>query len=160
MKESMRYVNILRESLERKKQYLDTILEYTVEQGKLAHAESFDENAFSRLVEGKEVLINNINEIDKGFTSVYDRVRSQVLDNPAEYADELKKIQQLIQQCIDLGMKIEACEQRNRGALEQALSSGLRNIRKVKQSKKIVNQYYRSMANGAVDDMVFYDKKK
>lgn len=160
MKESMRYVNILRESLERKKQYLDTILEYTVEQGELAHAESFDENAFSRLVEGKEVLINNINEIDKGFTSVYDRVRSQVLDNPAEYADELKKIQQLIQQCIDLGMKIEACEQRNRGALEQALSSGLRNIRKVKQSKKIVNQYYRSMANGAVDDMVFYDKKK
>lgn len=156
----MAYVTILRESLERKKKYLLEILEYTKAQEKVAHQEKFDEEAFSELVDKKEVLINNINEIDKGFTSVYDRVRTEVLENKDQYSDELKLMQGLIRECVDLGMKIESLEEKNRSAIEQLFSNSHKNARKVKRSKKVANKYYKSMSNGGVDDMIFYDKKK
>jgi hypothetical protein len=69
-------------------------------------------------------------------------------------------MQELIKECVDLGMKIEALEERNRATLEQVFSAGFKNIRQVKQSKKIANKYYQSMSNGGVNDMVFYDRKK
>ena len=61
------YVNIMRESLERKQRYLTEIWKLTNEQSVIARAEKFDEEQFSELVEKKDVLIDNLNEIDKGF---------------------------------------------------------------------------------------------
>ena len=45
------YVNIMRESLERKQRYLAEILKLTNEQSVIAAAEKFDEEQFSELVE-------------------------------------------------------------------------------------------------------------
>ena len=90
------YVNIMRESLERKQKYLAEILKLTNEQSVIATAEKFDEEQFSELVEKKDVLIDNLNEIDKGFSSVYDRVRIEIQRDPVVYRDELLAIQNLI----------------------------------------------------------------
>ena len=97
------YVNIMRESLERKQRYLAEILKLTNEQSVIAAAEKFDEEQFSELVEKKDVLIDNLNEIDKGFSSVYDRVRIEIQRDPVVYRDELLAIQNLIRTCVDLG---------------------------------------------------------
>ena len=51
------YVNIMRESLERKQRYLAEILKLTNEQSVIATAEKFDEEQFSELVEKKDVMI-------------------------------------------------------------------------------------------------------
>ena len=51
------YVNIMRESLERKQRYLTEIWKLTNEQSVIATAEKFDEEQFSELVEKKDVLI-------------------------------------------------------------------------------------------------------
>ncbi len=160
MDQTMTYVKIMKESLIRKKKYLEEILHCTREQEELAHQKSFDEEAFGSLIDRKEVLINNVNEIDKGFTSVYDRVRGEVLADKDKYHDELVEMQKLIKECVDMGLNIETLEERNRATLEQIFSSGLKNLRQVKQSKKIANKYYQSMSNGGVNDTVFYDKKK
>ena len=64
------YVKILRESLERKGRYLEEILALTNKQAELATEEKFREDAFVELVDQKEILIGNINEGDKGFSSV------------------------------------------------------------------------------------------
>ena len=106
------YVNIMRESLERKQRYLTEIWKLTNEQSVIATAEKFDEEQFSELVEKKDVLIDNLNEIDKGFSSVYDRVRIEIQRDPVVYRDELLAIQNLIRTCVDLGMQIEAVEER------------------------------------------------
>ena len=160
MADTTLYVDILRDSLVRKKGYLSEVLELTVSQGKLAKADDFDETAFEELVDRKEVLIGNINEIDKGFTSVYDRVRTELLENKDSYRDVLAEIQGLIRECVDLGMKIEAEEERNRHSLEQAFSTKFKGIRQLKQSKNVANKYYKSMANGMVNDSMLYDTKK
>ena len=138
------YVKILRESLERKRRYLEEILALTNKQAELAAEEKFREDAFAELVDQKEILIGNINEGDKGFSSVYDRVKQE----------------NLIRQCVDLGMQIEAVEERNRAAMEQVFATKFQGVRQVKQSKTVANKYYKSMANGMVNDSLLYDQKK
>ncbi len=154
------YVNIMRESLERKQRYLTEILKLTNEQSVIATAEKFDEEQFSELVEKKDVLIDNLNEIDKGFSSVYDRVRIEIQRDPVVYRDELLAIQNLIRICVDLGMQIEAVEERNRAVMEQVFSAKFQGVRQMKQSKTVANKYYKSMANGMVNDSLLYDRKK
>lgn len=154
------YVNIMRESLERKQKYLAEILKLTNEQSVIATAEKFDEEQFSELVEKKDVLIDNLNEIDKGFSSVYDRVRIEIQRDPVAYRDELFAIQNLIRICVDLGMQIEAVEERNRAVMEQVFSAKFQGVRQMKQSKTVANKYYKSMANGMVNDSLLYDRKK
>lgn len=91
---------------------------------------------------------------------MYDRVRTEILDNRELYQDELLNMQKLIKECVDLGMKIEALEERNRAALERAFSVGFKGIKRAKQSKNVANKYYKSMSNGNVNDSVLYDRKK
>lgn len=160
MDQTMTYVNIMKESLERKKRYLSEILELTKEQERLAKEKKFNEEAFGEIIDKKEILINNVNEIDKGFTSVYDRVRTEVLDNKEQYAPQLAEMQKLIKECVDLGMEIEALEARNRATLERVFSVGFKGIKQMRQSKKAANKYYKAMSNGNVNDSVLYDRKK
>ena len=154
------YVNIMRESLERKQRYLTEIWKLTNEQSVIATAEKFDEEQFSELVEKKDVLIDNLNEIDKGFSSVYDRVRIEIQRDPVVYRDELLAIQNLIRTCVDLGGRREAEEERNRAVMEQVFSAKFQGVRQMKQSKTVANKYYKSMANGMVNDSLLYDRKK
>lgn len=160
MNQTATYINIMQESLQRKKNYLEEILKLTQEQEKIAHEKKFNEEAFGGAIDKKEVLINNVNEIDKGFTALYDRVRSEVLEHKELYAKELKEMQGLIKDCVDLGMAIEVLEERNRATLEQVFKVGFKGINQVKKSKKIADKYYKSMANGVVNDSILYDRKK
>ncbi|QWT52166.1 flagellar export chaperone FlgN [Eubacterium sp. MSJ-33] len=160
MEQTGTYVKILRESLERKQRYLTELLQLTNEQSMIAAAEKFDDARFSEIVDKKDILIDNINEIDKGFSAVYDRVRTEIQADPGSYRTDLKAIQELIRTCVDLGMQIEAVEERNRAAMEQVFATKFQGVRQMKQSKTVANKYYKSMANGMVNDSLLYDKKK
>ncbi len=160
MNETGMYVGILKDSLQRKKRYLAEIYELTVKQGKIAVGEKFDNDAFEETVDRKEILINNINEIDKGFTSVYDRVRGTLLQEKDIYKDELKEIQDLINSCMGKGSEIEVLEERNRAKLETVFAGEKRNLRQVKNSRSVANKYYKSMSNGMINDAMLYDRKK
>ena len=154
------YVNIMKESLVRKKNYLQVILELTNKQGELAVASELDEEAFSSIVDRKDVLISNVNEIDKGFTAVYDRVRKEIIQDKDLYKEDLKAIQDSIRQCVDLGMAIESAELRNKSALETAFAKSFRGVKQLKQSKQVANKYYKSKSNGMVNDSILYERKK
>lgn len=160
MNQTGTYVNIMKESLVRKKNYLQEILELTNKQGELALANELDENAFGDIVEKKDVLISNVNEIDKGFTAVYERVRREIIQDKELYKDELKAIQDSIRKCVDLGMAIESAELRNKAALETAFAKSYRGVKQLKQSKQVANKYYKSMSNGMINDSILYDRKK
>jgi len=160
MEQTGTYIRILRESLERKKDYLDKILDLTKKQEKLAKAVRLDEDAFEKIIEEKDIYIDNVNEIDKGFESVYKRVRTEIQENKSVFTSELKAIQELIRVCVDKGLEIEALEERNRSSLESAIARSFKGMNQVKQSKSVANKYYKSMANGMVNDSMLYDRKK
>ena len=66
----------------------------------------------------------------------------------------------MIRGCVDLGMQIETVEERNRAAMEHVFSVKYQGVRQMKQSKTVANKYYKSMANGMVNDSLLYDRKK
>lgn len=160
MNQTKTYVTIMQESLERKERYLLEILELTKEQETIASQKKFDEDAFGAVMDKKETLIHNVNEIDKGFTSVYDRVRTEVIGNQDEYRAELKSMQDLIRSCVDIGMQIEAVEERNKQALSKAFSKGFRGVKQAKQSRQAASKYYQNMSNSTATDSMLYDRKK
>lgn len=160
MEQTAMYVNIMQQSLERKYDYLVEILDITKEQAQLVKEDSLDGDAFEQTLERKDILIDNINEIDKGFTSVYDKIRSDVLSNQDAFRTQLLKIQELIKKCVDLGMEIETLEERNRASIERNFTSGFKGVKQAKQSKSVANKYYKSMSNGYVNDSLLYDRKK
>lgn len=160
MEQTKTYVVIMQESLERKERYLMELLELTKEQEAIANQKKFDEDAFGEIVDKKDVLIHNINEIDKGFTAVYERVRTEVLDNQTTYRNELQAMQNSIRLCVDLGMQIEAIEERNKQALTKVFAKGFRGIKQAKQSKQAATKYYQNMSSGTVNDSMLYDRKK
>ena len=160
MEQTAMYVNIMQQSLERKYDYLKEILDITKEQSELIKNDSLEDDVFEATLDRKEILINNINEIDKGFTAVYDKVRGEVLEDRQLYRNQLLKIQELIKKCVDLGMEIEALEERNRAGIERKLSMGFKGVKQAKQSKSVASKYYQSMANGYVNDSLLYDRKK
>ena len=160
MEQTRTYVNILKESLERKLNYLTDLLSLTKVQESLAKASPFDEDAFTETIDKKDVLIDNINEIDKGFTAVYERVRGEIQAAPENYREQLKEIQNLIRKCVDAGNEISTLEERNRASLEAAIAQGFKGMNQAKQSRSIASKYYQSMANGYVNDSFLYDRKK
>lgn len=160
MNQTGTYVTIMKESLVRKRNYLQEILELTNKQGELAAAQELDEEAFGLIIDKKDILISNVNEIDKGFTAVYERVRRELIQDKDLFKEDLRAIQESIRQCVDLGMSIERAELRNKSALETAFAKSFRGVKQLKQSKQVVNKYYKSMSNGIVNDSILYDRKK
>ena len=138
MNQTGTYVTIMKESLVRKKNYLQEILDLTNKQGELASAQEFDEEAFGAIVDKKDILISNVNEIDKGFTAVYERVRSEIIQDKELYKDQLKDIQESIKQCVELGMSIESAELRNKSALETAFAKSFRGVKQLLRFKLIL----------------------
>lgn len=154
------YLDILRDTLARKKEYLEKLLSLTQEQSAIAKGQPFDEDAFERTIDAKDILIDNVNEADKGFSAVYNRIRSELSSNTLAYRDRLAEIQNLIRACVDTGLAIEKLEELNRASLEQALASGFKGMNQAKQSRSVASKYYKSMSSGYVNDSFLYDRKK
>ena len=72
---SSSYIEILKESLKKKISVLDQIAEQNRIQEELAKAADFDYDVFSKTLEAKEALIKQINALDAGFQSVFDRIK-------------------------------------------------------------------------------------
>ena len=59
------YLSVLEDSLKKKLQILDELTDYTTQQQELLKVEELDYEAFDRLVDQKEPLIEKIMELDR-----------------------------------------------------------------------------------------------
>ena len=69
------YIHIMTDSLRKKTEVLDKISEQNKIQMELAKSEEFDYDIFGKTLEEKEKLIQEINHLDSGFQSLYERVK-------------------------------------------------------------------------------------
>ncbi|MGN0412692.1 MAG: flagellar protein FliT, partial [Lachnospiraceae bacterium] len=80
------YLQMLKESLDKKIEILNQILQYEEQQQEMVKQENFDYEAFDKSVNEKVVLVDQIEALDDGFEKVYDRIRSDLLLNKDKYA--------------------------------------------------------------------------
>ena len=57
-------------------------------------------------------------------------------------------------------MEIQTQEARNKNMMEQKFNSIHKQVKEIRQSQKVVNQYYRNMMKNAYTDPQFLDNKK
>ncbi len=154
------YLSVLEDSLKKKLQILDELTDYTMQQQELLKVEELDYEAFDRLVDQKDPLIQRIMELDQGFETVYDRIKEQLLGNKEQYAAQIRALQSLIGELTDKSVKLQTMEQRNKSAVEQQFRKSREKIRQGRQNKQAALNYYKNMNNSNYVPPQFLDDKK
>lgn len=147
MAEGQQYVNMLMDILAKQIETLKTMLDVTREQGKLAAADDFDSDAFDDTLTRKDVLIIRLNELDDGFTSVYNKARKEIKLDSEKYKQEIVKMQDMIRQCTDIGTEIRTLENRNRDKLANCFSGKKKEYSAKHVAATVANKYSVTMKN-------------
>lgn len=154
------YMKILEESLQKKQTVLQAVLEACRRQEELAELDEFDLDAFYTIMDQKDALLKQLDELDAGFEKTYEGVRNELNQNRASYAAQILQMQKLIRKVTDLGVEIQALEERNRVKLEMKFAGQKKEMRQVKTSSRVASTYYKAMTNPQNTDSYFMDQKK
>lgn len=154
------YLQILIESLEKKNEILDQVIKLDEEQAKLSAHQPMDMEAYDQTMESKGKLIEEINKLDDGFSSTFELIADEVKSNPVPYREQVLKLQQLIREAVDKGVRVEAQEKRNRAALENVFRMKRQEIKQLKVSTSAAAKYYKSMSRINEVDPQLMDRKK
>lgn len=154
------YLKVLEESLSRKLTVLQALLEASNRQGVLAEEDTFDLDAFEGTMDQKEELLSQLEKLDEGFDSVFRKIETEVKENKELYKEEVQTLQQLIRQCTDVSVEIQATEARNKAKLSVKFADQQKELRQVKTSNKVAATYYKSMTNTQNTDSYYMDQKK
>lgn len=154
------YLQIMIESLEKKIDILDKVIELDKRQLNISLAQPLDVEVYDASMDEKGELIDEIGKLDDGFTVMYERVKEPVAENPDLYREKVKKLQELIRIAVDKGVSIEAMEKRNKQSIQAALQQKRREIRQIKVSSSAATKYYQNMSKVNYIDPQLMDRKK
>lgn len=153
------YLNILQESLEKKLEALKHIEEINHVQSETLRQEELDMETFDRTVDEKDIYVEELNKLDEGFETLYDRVKEELSADRSKYAVQIRHLQKLISEITDKSVSIQAEESRNKALLENYFARQRKDLGKVRKSSKAAYGYYQNMNNKKTDSF-FLDKKK
>lgn len=154
------YVKIMVQSLDKKERVLDDIIKIDMRQREELENPSLDPDDFDRTFEEKAALIDKLEELDDGFQEVYEHIREEFQSNRESYRDEIAAMQGYIRRITEKSADIQAQEARNKSLMEQKFAAVRHQVREVRQSQKVVNEYYRNMMKSNFVEPQFTDKKK
>lgn len=158
--EHRNYINILLQDLRKKDQILDKIIEANQKQKEALEDPNLDPDDFETIIEEKAGLIEQLNQLDDGFEQVYARVQQELQEHTEDYRDDIREMQQLIRRLTDKSATIRVGEQRNKALMTQKFTAVKKQIREIRSSQKVVNQYYKNMMKKDTVEPQFMDDKK
>ena len=153
-------LDMLEESL-RKKIEIMTEIEAENERQKevLSNPDNVNEDLFDATVDTKGELIDKLVALDDGFQSLFDRVKEEVGSNRAQYAEQIKRMQALIEEVTAKSASIEAAEHRNKKLAETYFDTARQKMNVSKQTSAAAFNYYRTMNNFKDIPPQFLDQK-
>lgn len=139
------YLQIMIECLEKKIHVLDQIIGLDQRQFEISNHQPMDFEAYDKTMDEKGELIDELNKLDDGFNTTYERVKDEVKAHPQQYKAQVEQLQELIRIAVEKGVTIEAQEQRNKSSMEVSLSMKRNEIKQLKRSRAAVTKYYDAM---------------
>ena len=153
------YVDIMIQSLNKKIQVLDKIMELNeVQKAQLEDVNTLVDD-FDKTVEEKGKLIEQLEQLDSGFDKLYDRVKECLLENKTAYASKIKILQTCIREITDKSMQIQTQEARNKEAMQRKFAYVKEKAKVVRANGKAVNNYYKNMMGLNYIEPQFMDTK-
>ncbi len=154
------YLPVMIQSLKKKDRILAEIIEVNRTQKDELENPSLDPDDFDRTFQKKVKLIEELELLDSGFQELFEHVRDELNENKDAYADEIREMQEYIRRLTEKSADIQTQEARNKVLMEQKFEAVKKQVKEVRKSQKIVNQYYKNMMNTAFIEPQFTDKKK
>lgn len=157
--ETENYLQIMMDSLKKKKDVLQQIVDYNNEQEAIVTADELDGDKFQKNMEDKSACIDELNMLDEGFQSVYDRVKENIQRYKLNYKNDILILQQLIKEVTSLSATIQAQESRNKLQVDRKFRQLRSETKTAKRSVSMANKYYKNMSQTSYEPQ-FMDKKK
>ena len=153
-------LQILQDSLEKKKDLLEAIEKKSKEQEAIIKKENFTFQEMDENMEEKSKLIEQLSLLDNGFETLYEKIRKELLDNKDQYRVQIEEIQNLIVEVTARGASIEAIEARNKAAIEAYFSREKKELQKRKNVSSVARSYYQTAKQMNTIAPQFLDTKK
>ncbi len=154
------YINIMLESLEKKRGILDRIIELNRQQKLLLQDPNLLPEDFEKNMDNKAGFVEQLNLLDDGFEELFARIRDNLNENRAQYADEIKKMQALIKEITEKTNTIQTQEARNKEDADRKFAEVREQVKGVRNSQKVVHQYYQNMMRQKSYSAQVIDNKK
>ena len=154
------YVTMLRESLQKKVSLLRDIIIRNDEQKAILEDDNASPDEFQANIDQKDELVSQIVALDDGFDSIFKKVESELAADRDAYADEIRRMQDLIREITDLSERVRTQEKLNASLARVKFSDIRRQIKTVNKGQKVVSNYYNNMMKANYYDPQFYDSKK
>jgi flagellar biosynthesis/type III secretory pathway chaperone len=160
MKELGSYIEILKDSLQKKISVLQALLEATNRQSSYIDGEEFSLDVLQEAIDQKDVLLEQLDELDQGFDRVFQEIRSEFVAKQAQYRTDIAEMQKQIRLCTDIGVEIQRIEEQNKNKLLVKFADQKKELRKIKTSSKVASTYYKNMSKRNGMSNYFVDQKK
>lgn len=147
------YLHIMEESLQKKDVLLDKITDVCERQEVLLKEDSFSLEEFDKLMETKGKLAEELNRLDDGFESLYEKIREQLQGDRQQYRNEIRHMQALIRSITDKSNHIQTMEERNRQGMEMQLRKERTRLQKNRQASAAAYNYYKNMSGERISVM-------
>lgn len=154
------YIEIMLQSLNKKIQVLDAIIEQNIKQKEILEDPKAAIEDFDATMDQKAALIEQMQHLDSGFEKLFDRVKEMLADHKEDYAEEIRSMQSCIRRITDRSMEIQAQEARNKELMIRKFTYVKETAKSVRTNSKIANQYYKNMMRLNYVDPQFMDNKK
>lgn len=154
-------MDLMIESLKKKKRLLEEIDGYTKKQADLLSQADLDLKSFNNIMKNKQVRIDKLIQLDEGFAALYERIKTTLKNQPEIYKEAVLTMQQLIKDTTDLGVKIQVQEERNKVNFEQKSKGYKGEVKAFRNHKNAMAKYQKSYnTQQKADDPHFFDSKK
>lgn len=151
---------ILLQSLEKKNELLDQMILHNGMQERLLKQEEFDMDAFDEVLDRQSACVEELDRLDRGFETVYDRVREELIRNKEQHRAEITRMKEQIQQITDKIVTLNAGNMRNKMLAENQFRKKRLAIGSGVSKNRAATNYYNSMNNLNFVSPQFYDNKK
>lgn len=153
-------VQVLLQSLIKKKAVLDQLIALGQRQEELLKQEGLDMDGLNQLLEEQGILVAELERLDQGFELVYERCRAQIVEHKELYQKEICEMKACIQEIAAKISTINACSLRNQVAAESHFRQEKQAISQSVSKTKAARNYYNSMNKLNYVSPQFYDNKK
>ncbi len=141
------YIQILMQSLDKKLQVMKRIEASSKEQEEVLSMQEPDMDWFERIMDEKGEAIQELEELDRGFDSVFGKVKERLEADKATYRTQIEKMQGQIRDITDVNVRLQALEQKNKEKLAVYLATNRAAIKRFKVNSQTAGSYYKNMAN-------------
>ena len=153
-------LNILHDSLTKKMDLLEQIEKKSLEQSELIKDTNVNLDLVDFNMDEKANLIEEVLALDNGCQGIYDRIRSQLLENKEMYKVQIKKIQELIEKITEKSTSIQAIEARNKAQMDIIFATQKKEVQTRRNAMSVARDYYQNMNKVKHVSPQFLDHKK